>query len=349
MTKKCMHHKNSSIERVTLPNSEGGRGIVDIYNLYNNQISSLRDYFHNRINDSNLHQIICDADDKYTPVNLYNRQLMQNELNKTPEKITTWKSKALHGRHAHDLDSPNVDKTASNAWLKIGELYPETVGFMVAIQDQVINTKNYKKYILKDRSVTNDSCRRCHGKSETIQHITGGCPTLAQYDYTQRHNQVANIVHQHLAMQTGLLKDKEPYYKYKPEPVLENAEYKLYYDRSIITDRTVHENRPDIVLQNKTSKETYIIDVAVPNTNNVNNTIAEKIRKYSELKDEVMRLWQAERAHIVPIVLSTTGIIPVSLHHSLRVLNIKPNLYIEMQKAVILNTCRIVRKFLSQQ
>ena len=30
-----------------------------------------------------------------------------------------------------------------------GELFPETEGFLIAIQDQVIATKNYQKYIIK--------------------------------------------------------------------------------------------------------------------------------------------------------------------------------------------------------
>jgi hypothetical protein len=41
---------------------------------------------------------------------------------------------------------------------------------------------------------------------------------------------------------------KEPpmsYYKYDTQSVLKNATYNMYYDRSIITDRTVHNNKPD--------------------------------------------------------------------------------------------------------
>jgi hypothetical protein len=43
------------------------------------------------------------------------------------------------------------------------------------------------------------------------------------------------------------------------------------------------------------------------------------------------------------------GIILNKLHDSLKLLNLRPALYIPMQKAVILNTCRIARKFFSQQ
>jgi hypothetical protein len=51
-----------------------------------------------------------------------------------------WKSKTLHGRHIYDLETPDADKIGSNKWLKPGESFAETTGFMVAIQDQVIST-----------------------------------------------------------------------------------------------------------------------------------------------------------------------------------------------------------------
>jgi hypothetical protein len=36
-----------------------------------------------------------------------------------------------------------------------------------------------------------------------------------------------------------------PYYKYTPANVLENDNFKLYWNRSIITDKTIPSNRPD--------------------------------------------------------------------------------------------------------
>ncbi|XP_028163341.1 uncharacterized protein LOC114354934, partial [Ostrinia furnacalis] len=89
-----------------------------------------------------------------------------------PEKAFMWKQKSIHGRHYHDLHQLQVDKAASNAWLQRGEMFPETEAFMIAIQDQVIDTKNYQKYIMKKPNIT-DTCRRCHSSPEHIQHITG--------------------------------------------------------------------------------------------------------------------------------------------------------------------------------
>ncbi|KAL0838863.1 hypothetical protein ABMA28_016889 [Loxostege sticticalis] len=256
------------------------------------------------------------------------------------EKLDSWRRKQLHGRHIKDLEQPHIDNEASNKWLKIGYLFPETEGFLISIQDQVVNTKNYRKFIIKDPCALDDRCRKCHKNPETIQHIINACPVLTQNDYTHRHNQIVHYVHQKLAIKHKLLPPKvQPYYQYTPKAVLE----------TILTDKTIYCNRPDITLLDKTHKIAYLIDVAVPNTHNIKKAITDKIHKYSELKEEIIRIWNLDKVYIVPLVLSSTGVIPKHLHHSIKLLDLPQNAYITMQKAAILNTCRIVRRFLQEE
>ena len=217
---------------------------------------------------------------------------------------------------------------------------------MIAIQDQVIHTRNYRKHIMRDLTVT-DVCRHCHNSTETIQHITGACMAIAQTDYKHRHDQAAAIIHQCLAFKYHLLSEKIPYYKYKPQTVLESQYYKIYWDRTIITDKTIHHNRPDITVHNKRDKTVFLIDIAIPNTNNISSTFTGKIAKYTELSIELKTQWKVDKVKTVPIILSSTGIIPLTLHTSLATIDIHPCTYKLLQKAIILNTCRIVRKFLS--
>ncbi|KAL0820165.1 hypothetical protein ABMA28_006098 [Loxostege sticticalis] len=314
----------------------------------NTQISNLRSYFHDKTDTSPLHKAIAANDHHLTPLNLQDRTIQNNEKQTDRQtKIDEWARKSLHGRHHHDLNQVNVDKTASNEWLSRGELFPETEGFMLAIQDQVIETRNYQKYIIKARNLPTDLCRKCNSASETIQHITGACKSIVQTDFKHRHDQVANIVHQKLAVQYKLLKEPPvAYYKYVPSTILENQTHKLYFDRAILTDKTTHYNRPDIIIIDKINRTAHLIDIAIPNTHNLQTTIAENLSKYIDLKDEVKRLWNLHKVSIVPIVLSTTGVIPKQLHQSLETIKLPKYTYLEMQKAVILNTCRIVRKFL---
>jgi hypothetical protein len=129
--------------------------------------------------------------------------------------------------------------------------------------------------------------------------------------------------------------------------VLENDNFKLYWNSSIITDKTIPFNRPDITLTNKRTKNTFLIDIAIPNTHNFTKTITEKQKKYQELANEIRVMWKQDAVQMVPIVISATGIIPKSLSQSLKRLNLHPNTYIQMQKVVILGTCSIVRNFLN--
>lgn len=54
----------------------------------------------------------------------------------------------LHRRDHRVTNQPHIDKIASNERLTYGSLYFEIEEFVCAIQDQVPNTRNYKKYIL---------------------------------------------------------------------------------------------------------------------------------------------------------------------------------------------------------
>ena len=84
-----------------------------------------------------------------------------------------------------------------------------------------------------------------------------------------------------------MIDDKSPYYKYTPSSVLENEKFKLHWNPSILTDKTITFNRPDITFMNKKTKNTLLIDIAVPNTHNLAKTITDKQNKYQELAKEI--------------------------------------------------------------
>ena len=60
-----------------------------------------------------------------------------------------------------------------------------------------------------------------------------------------------------------------PYYKQEPQSVFENSNYKPHYDWSITTHRTVHNNRSDRVTLDKTTKEVYLIELAIAGNHNL--------------------------------------------------------------------------------
>ncbi|XP_041984991.1 uncharacterized protein LOC121737385 [Aricia agestis] len=97
----------------------------------------------------------------------------------------------------------------------------------------------------------------------------------------------------------------------------------------------------------KSEKTTYLIDVAVPNTNNLKQKHTEKIQKYIPLADEIKQMWHQNTVKIIPIVISSTGVIPKTLAAALKSLDLHKNTYIQLQKSIVIDTCSIVRRFLN--
>jgi hypothetical protein len=58
----------------------------------------------------------------------------------------------------------------------------------------------------------------------------------------------------------------------------------------------------------------YLIDVAIPNTLNLEKKYDEKIQNYLPLAEEIKSIWKLNSVTIVPIIISVTGVIPKSLH-----------------------------------
>jgi len=69
-----------------------------------------------------------------------------------------------------------------------------------------------------------DRCRKCDKVDKTIEYVIAGCSSLSESTYLRRHNQVAEIIHQQIAIKYKLLdRNTLPHSRYKPEPVLESV------------------------------------------------------------------------------------------------------------------------------
>jgi hypothetical protein len=124
---------------------------------------------------------------------------------------------------------------------------------------------------------------------------------------------------------------------------LENDNYKLYFDRTVLTDIHIQHNRPDIIILNKQQKQAYLLDIAVPNSHNITQTYNTKINKYLELSVAMRNLWSLEKVSILPLIISATQ----SLFKNLKILDLENTLVVEIQKGILLCSCHIVRKFLN--
>lgn len=197
------------------------------------------------------------------------------------------------------------------------------------------------------KNILTDTCRRCGQALESIQHITSSCSILAPKEYTNRHNGMAKIYHQAIAIKTGLLTARKKIHDYVPPTVLENNRYLLYWDNVIQTDRKIAHNRPDIVLFNKVDKEATIIDITVPADDNIIKAYSEKLSKYQDLAFELKEIHKLRTVTILPLIISTNGLVESHLRDHTNSLDLELNLIDTAQKEVLLWTARIVRIFLT--
>ena len=118
-------------------------------------------------------------------------------------------------------------------------------------------------------------------------------------------------------MKYKFLEEYQPYYKYEANPVVENEDFKIYYDRTIHSQHQQSHNRPDITILDKKSKICTLVDVAVPISNNIQKSYLEKRRKYAELAVEIKRQWNLSRVDILPVIISAEGLVHKDIRRNL--------------------------------
>jgi len=167
---------------------------------------------------------------------------------------------------------------------------------------------------------------------------------LAATLYKKRHDALGRRLHWYLCSQFGFSVVKE-WWKHNPSSVVESDRVKVLWDFSIITDRTIHANRPDLIVVLKEERHAYLIDFSCPFDNNVKNKEIEKVEKYQDLLLEIQRLWNV-KAEIVPIVIGALGALSPKFKDWLQKLNIKlyPSV---LQKSVLLETAGLLRRTLN--
>ena len=331
MTANHALHPQSDVDRLYLPRSEGGRGLQQIRQTVEEEKRSLSEYVSSR-KEAALQEVKQEG----LLIDGTKREFRRQELQSRRQR---WSSKPLHGQYLKNIEG-KVDETLTWAWLKHGELKKETEGFIMAAQDQALRTNAIKCKI--DKTSNSSMCRLCGDREETVDHLVSSCSKIAQTDYKERHNKVAAMLHWNLCKKYGLpVTDK--WWEHKAEKVVQTAEVKILWDFKIQTDKHLAHNIPDITVVEKA--QTYLIDVAIPGDGRIDQKEQEKIQKYQDLKVEVERLWE-RKANVVPVVIGALGAIPKGLTKHLKTLGIDKISPAQLQKAALLGTAHILRKYL---
>ena len=178
-------------------------------------------------------------------------------------------------------------------------------------------------------------------------HILAKCPNIAQTEYLDRHNQVARYIHLKMLEIHGIQQTGNKWYRHEPERVLETESVKIRWDFNIYTDKKISARRPDIVILNKAQKTGFIVDINCPNDNNVLRNEIEKRIKYTDLKIELERIWEIN-FQVVPVVIGSLGAVSTKIGDFINTLGLHRSEVAQLQEIVILASCHILRKYLTQ-
>ena len=300
----------------------GDRGLVSIEHMQSRSIIRLARYVHLHRDSTALlaavhfHQATL-ANSKSL---LHRADILLHDLDLTLDAATkpavkfaiashsrgTLLRRPLQGRFWHRLSSANIDQALSLSWLQSPGLRPETEGFVIAAQEQVLGTRNFQAHISRVIPVQEDVCRKCGAVGETIDHLLNCCPVLAKHAYIARHDHLVHLLHWAICAQHGVPSSCRPAHHQLVHTVKLPGGGSLLWEVSLPTDIQLSANRPDLVL--RTPDHTFLIDVAVPLEQNLSTKAEEKIAKYRPLCYELQRLWELPKLpEVVPVVFGVPG------------------------------------------
>jgi hypothetical protein len=141
--------------------------------------------------------------------------------------------------------------------------------------------------------------------------------------------------------------DKKHWYEHVPESVEtgQGGNVTILWNQQVQTDRTIPNNKLDIIIRDNEKRICMLIDVAISGNRNVIKKEVEKIRKYKDLTTEIQCMWNV-KTKVIPVITGATGTISKSFRKYAS--NIPGNHEVkELQKTAILGTAHIFRKVLT--
>jgi len=153
-------------------------------------------------------------------------------------------------------------------------------------------------------------------------------------------------LHLNICKETGVQLDKKQWYEHVPKSETgQGGNVTILWNQQVQTDRTIPNNKPDIILRDNEKRTCMLIDVAISGDRNVIKKEAEKILKYKDLTIEIQCMWNV-KTKVIPVIIGVTGTISKSFRKY--VSNVPVNHEVtELQKTAILGTAHILRKVLT--
>eukprot|EP00957_Ditylum_brightwellii_P057355 4349336-Ditylum_brightwellii.AAC.1 len=260
LTQHGLHHPKVNVHHLYLHQTQGGRGPTGIVDTHAQEWTAFAQYI--ALSKDSFTKLIHDAP---SPI--------QQHIMKLASAQNAWDNQQTNGWHHHELvkmklhgqffaqqaEIQQVDLDQSAAWLTHGHLQGKMEATFCAAMEQTLVTNNKRQKIFKqDCSLL---CCLCQQKDETTRHIVSGCSNLAGSEYTQHHNEVAQYVHWNLLMEHGTPITPQ-WYRHSPTPSVIDGKTTITWDLKMVVDKVLEHNWPNIVILDRASKTSQIIDIA---------------------------------------------------------------------------------------
>jgi hypothetical protein len=154
-------------------------------------------------------------------------------------------------------------------------------------------------------------------------------------------------LHFNIYKKTGVQLYKKHWYEHVPKSAeaSKGGKVTILWNQQVQTDRTIPNNKSDIIIRDYEAGTCMLIDVAISGYRNVIKNEAEKILKYKDLTMEIQRMWKV-KTRVIPVIIRATGTISKSFRKYIS--NIPGNHEVkELQKTAILGTTHTLRKVLT--
>ena len=104
--------------------------------------------------------------------------------------------------------------------------------------------------------------------------------------------------------------DKKHWYEHVSKSV-DTSQGNHLWNQQVQTDRTIPNNKPDIIIRDNGKGTCMLIEVAISGDRNVIKKETEKILKYKDLTIEIQRMWNV-KTKVIPVIIGATGAVSKS-------------------------------------
>jgi len=116
-------------------------------------------------------------------------------------------------------------------------------------------------------------------------------PSTAKEQYIKRHDKVCAQLLFNICKKTWVQLDKKHWYEHVAKSVetSQGAKVTILWNQQVKTDRTIPNNKPDIIIRDNEKGTCMLIDSAISGDRNVIKKVSEMILKYKGLTTDTQR------------------------------------------------------------